>query len=386
MPAELPYESSNDLTALLRGRVEDLRQVDFKPALPTNTDSGREEFLGDVTSFANASGGHLVYGASTGAEEPAGLEREAVASAVGWMEQATVANISPRIPGLRFKGVELPNGHSLLAVRIPKTWAGPHMVVFRNANRFYSRTETGRCLLGASALRAAFALSETYREKMRTFRLERVNAILNRVLTVRLSESPKTVLHVLPMASFQAGFHVDLEAMESEQALRPVPMGARGVTHQYNFDGLITFSSMEKYAYSYVQVFRNGSLEAVESVLLDPRDGRKMIPGVQFEKEIIACGERLLALLRALKIGPPYAVMLTLLDVRDYRMFAGPMRWHTSAHQIERDHLFMDEIVVEDGAHDFSKIMRPVFNQVWNACGWSKSLNYDEAGNWREPA
>src|SRR5947209_9802219 len=98
MSAELPYETSHELNALLRGGVEDLRQAEIKPVLPLNTDAGREDFLADVASFANASGGHLLYGATSGDQHPAGLEPQAVADALRWMEQAANAGIAPMIP------------------------------------------------------------------------------------------------------------------------------------------------------------------------------------------------------------------------------------------------------------------------------------------------
>ncbi|HZV34674.1 MAG TPA: ATP-binding protein [Verrucomicrobiae bacterium] len=380
MASEMSLEvmSPADVTALLQGGLNDLRQIEFKPLLPAGTDAGREEFLSDISSFANASGGHIFYGVA------AGLEKSAVEEARAWLEQIAITGITPRIPGLRFKTLELPDHRFLLAVRVPKTWVGPHMVVFRQMNRFYSRTPAGRSLLDVGGLRSAFALSESYAEKIRAFRLERINALLNRTLTVRLSEAPKTVLHILPLVSFQAGFRVDLDPIGSGELVMPVPMAARGVISHHNFDGIINFSSKENYAYSYVQLFRTGCLEAVESVLLQPRDERKLFPGAAFEKEIIQCGNRMIELLRALQIEPPYVVMLSFLGVRDYSMFPGPMKWNPASHQVERDHLFLDEVVIADVTQEFSRALRPAFDQLWNSCGWAKSLNYDQDGNWRE--
>jgi hypothetical protein len=60
------------------------------------------------------------------------------------------------------------------------------------------------------------------------------------------------------------------------------------------------------------------------------------------------------------------------------------MRWQGQPSQVERDHLFMEEIIIQNPDQDFSKLIRPAFDRIWNACGWARSLNYDEAGNWRE--
>lgn len=385
MPAELAIESISrkELDGCLIPGSDDLRQAEFKPVLPPATDSGCEEFLGDIASFANAAGGHILYGASRGSE-PSGLEEHAMQNALAWMQTCAQSGIAPRIPGLRFQAIKLRDSRCLLAVRIPKTGTGPHMVTYRNSNRFFTRNASGRCLLDVAGLRSAFALTDSCMEKIRAFRLERMNAILNHALTVRLSDAPKAVLHILPVASFQPGFRADLGRIESGEVPLPRPMEARGVLTHHNFDGLITFSSVEKFAYSYVQVFRNGCVEATDALLLEPRGGRKNFPGAAFEKEIIQCGEGLLRFLRDLEIDPPYAVMASFLGVRGYGMFAGPMRWHEQAHPIERDQLFVEEVVLNDFEDDFARVMRPVFDQVWNACGWPRSINYDQAGNWRE--
>jgi hypothetical protein len=31
---------------------------------------------------------------------------------------------------------------------------------------------------------------------------------------------------------------------------------------------------------------------------------------------------------------------------------------------------------------DPTKVMQPIFDSIWNAAGWPRSMNYDEAGEW----
>jgi len=51
-----------DLQRLVdEGRREDV-QLEFKQALPGNSDEGKKEFLKDVTAMANSSGGDIIYG------------------------------------------------------------------------------------------------------------------------------------------------------------------------------------------------------------------------------------------------------------------------------------------------------------------------------------
>jgi len=51
-----------DLQALIDNKVLEGKTIEYKRELPTNADSGKKEFLADVTSFANTSGGDLLFG------------------------------------------------------------------------------------------------------------------------------------------------------------------------------------------------------------------------------------------------------------------------------------------------------------------------------------
>jgi predicted HTH transcriptional regulator len=54
--------SEDDLVALIRNGVSEGRTIEYKRELPGNADGDKKEFLADVSSFANTSGGHLVFG------------------------------------------------------------------------------------------------------------------------------------------------------------------------------------------------------------------------------------------------------------------------------------------------------------------------------------
>ena len=59
-----PLESveESDLQNLRKNQVAESKILDYKETLPGNSDTDKKEFLFDVSSFANAAGGDLVYG------------------------------------------------------------------------------------------------------------------------------------------------------------------------------------------------------------------------------------------------------------------------------------------------------------------------------------
>jgi hypothetical protein len=49
---------------------------------------------------------------------------------------------------------------------------------------------------------------------------------------------------------------------------------------------------------------------------------------------------------------------------------------------IDRDVLFLPEVVVESYDVKAESILKPIFDSVWNACGFPRSLHYDKNGDW----
>ena len=62
IPKRLEDIAEDDLIALIEDQVREGRTIDYKRELPRGDDKSKKEFLADVSSFANTSGGDLIYG------------------------------------------------------------------------------------------------------------------------------------------------------------------------------------------------------------------------------------------------------------------------------------------------------------------------------------
>ena len=51
-------------------------------------------------------------------------------------------------------------------------------------------------------------------------------------------------------------------------------------------------------------------------------------------------------------------------------------------YKIDRDILQLPETIVDSYDIEPKDILRPMFDLIWNACGFKRSHNFDEAGNW----
>ena len=116
--------------------------------------------------------------------------------------------------------------------------------------------------------------------------------------------------------------------------------------------------------------------------MLEPRRGGSLqIPSVAYESELIKSLNDYLSVLKILNVELPVFVFLTLLGVKGYSM--GVDRSRISAyrvHTIDRDVLLLPETVIESYEVNAKDVFRPSFDSIWNACGFPRSLNYNDNG------
>lgn len=184
----------SDLQRLIDDGVLEKKGLDYKRQFTGNSDGDKKELLYDITSFANAGGGFLIFGMQEENGIPVSIEGvapEAVDREKLRMEQLLQTGVEPRVPGITMHNVALDDGKAVLIVHVPNSWASPHMVKIGGASKFYSRNSAGKYQLDVSELRAAFLLSETIAEKISNFRTERLGKIIARELPIEMPDNPK---------------------------------------------------------------------------------------------------------------------------------------------------------------------------------------------------
>jgi hypothetical protein len=394
MSLEKPIEQlvEADLGELIENQVSERKTIEYKQALAWRPDEKRKEFLADVSSFANAGGGHLVYGMKEEGGLPVelcGLDVDDPDSIVASFDSSIRDGIKPRIPGVIVWPVPLTGGKKAIVVRIPKSFASPHMVTYANTSRFYARNSNGKYQLDVDEIRAAFLLSDRAAERIRGFRLDRVAKIDADQTPVPLVEGARLVLHVVPLGAFSVAARLDPQWLAG---LHPgeyplFPLVSHGWTNQrFNFEGLVRYTGSylsQNNITAYLQIYRNGILEGVDASLLMPYEGRRLVPSIAFEEGVLGSVRDYLLSLRRLRIDPPFALMLSLLRISGYRI-----SFERGAHQhvdvgIDRDTLLTPEQIIAGFDADLPSLMKQTFDMLWNAAGWARSLCYDQQGQRR---
>ena len=371
------------LNGLIQDAVSENDTLEYKEQLNLGTIEAKLEFLKDISSFANAKGADFILGVK---EDENHKPVEAVAlkefnfdELQRQITDICLSHLEPRLLGLQFREVPLTKGGSAMVIRIPKPWAGPHMVKLKDDNRFYVRVGNQKKVMSVPELRSAFLLPESIAQKMRSFRTERLAKISIHETPVPMLQTAYVVIHILPLASFSQAVEVDLQ-MPGKLHGQAAPIShLDGWSPGFNFDGFICQSNdRDRKCYSYLQVFRNGCIEAVDNHLLYPVTDRKQFVQAD-ETRIVEALERFLKLLCELSIDPPYFVMLSYLNVKGYFMYRDPR--FRGGELVNRDHLVFPEEMVNSSTVDCFKLLKRSFDMLWQACGHDGSPNYDAAGN-----
>ena len=374
----------SDLKQLQSNAVSEGKTIEYKKLLPTNSYADRKEFLADISSFSNASGGDLIFGILEENGSPKsidGLEIENVDEEIRKYENIIRDGIEPRII-FATRAVNVSGKKNIFIFRVNKSWMGPHRVIYEGHDKFYSRNSAGKYALDTNELKSAFNLSQTLTEQINKFKTERITQLISDNLPLPFYDGGKIVLHLIPLESFSPNYKIDLNPIINEPA-KLKSIYASGWSYRINLEGVLSYSGgRNDKSHSYIQLYRNGIIEAVEGLMLSAEREKKYIPSVAYEIELIKSLREFLNLTKELGINMPIVIFLTLIGVNGYEMAVDRMRFWGDYYKIDKDILQLPETLIESYNTEPKDILRPMFDLVWNACGFKRSYNFDEAGNW----
>lgn len=379
----------SDFKSLITNQVPEGKTLEYKSILKLDKDADKKEFLYDISSFANASGGDIVFGISEGDEKGLPVSVDGIDGNIDEqcrkIESLVRDCISPRILNLSMKPVTLESGKNLLLIRVPKSLNSPHQVTFQGVDRFYSRSNNGKYLLDVFELRNAFIQSSQITERIRKFIKTRLADIIANDTPVQLENIPKIVLHIIPLQSIEEGNN-----LVSNQDLKKdmlFPIGSGGYDFRFNMEGVLNFckSPGSKDHQAYVQLYRTGIVESVNADLLREYDGKKLIyvsRDFSVEEKIITFVANALKSLEKLEIQTPLYLFLHLVNVKGYGIGSQRLRQPLYGERgIDRDILQLQEIVIQNYPTNIPVILKDWFETIWNACGFEKCYSFDNNGN-----
>ena len=383
-----------DVDALIASARAEDRTIEYKRDLPGGGDEDRREFLRDVSAFANALGGDILYGI----EENAGLPTAAPGVSVPNFDELRLrlqntiqSNVDPRLPLVDVVHVPGFTDGFVVIIRVHQSWRGPHMVTFKGLGKFYVRGSGQRHEMDVTELRAAFVGSEALSQRIRTFRDGRLATVLSGQSSIGTFAAPTFVTHVLPVGGAFDRHDVDPRGIGSKWlALNRegmCPAIVYSPADRPNLDGLLIYSANHRERFgaspSYIQVFRNGGIEFAEALYIYKDD--KMLPPPWIEGN--AAEAQILDLVQNARnfrreIGLVGAALVSVALIRANGMKFGTERLTFQiGRTFDRDVVVLPDILMEDDA-DVHSTLRVIFDALWQAAGSKGSPNYAEDGSY----
>lgn len=238
--------------------------------------------------------------------------------------------------------------------------------------------------MDVTELRNAFLFSETIIEKIKNFRLTRIINIEQDETPISLHKEWKICLHIIPVDSFSSWLNVNLNEAALNSTEKTKPMYTSGWSSRVNLNGVLVYSRRWDDEYSsYTQIYRNGIIESVDSWILSSRNDKKYIPSGVYEKEIYYAIKRYLSFLKENNINTPILIFISLIGIKNYSMAVSQNYYFSDKYNnIDTEVINLPEFLVQNYTDEISTLLKPIFDIIWNACGFKGSDNFNNEWQW----
>lgn len=393
IPKPFDQITGDDIQALCdRGQLEG-RRLDFKDKAWLDGVDFKEKLRALAVAFANTLGGDIVIGVrekELRADAVDGLERQEAEAA-----EQTVTNvlsdgtIEPRMPGVHVQACEV-SGKYVIVVRVPQSWHAPHMIKSKSGQSYKMSKRSGTHVqwVDAGEMRQAFSSGLQIADQLESWRHERVMQVAGGNSPVPLQGRERLILHIQPYECLFGEGGRTAEKLE-KHATDFLPLGTSGANPLFNVDGLLMdFKSCDAPPHaphvSYCQVWRNGRIESVIGRDLFARfnEEHPRIPSSSVEQYIIQDSSRMIGALRSLGIEGPVSLSVSLTGCEGVPFGVNAGAHARESRAIDRDLLLLTSVSIEDRDDNLPASLRPVFDVLWNACGYPRSYNYSQDGQY----
>lgn len=376
--------TSDDIRSLVSDKISERKTLEYKAQLKVGTKDETAEFLADISSFANAAGGDIIFGISDERGEdnnPTGIPEAITPLAItnedterGRISQIIDSGIQPRIPGVDVKVIHIPESGSVIVIRVPRSWIGPHMVSYANRSRFFSRNGIqGRQQLDVQQIGAAFAQQRGLGERLRDWKTERIGRAIAGDGPLSL-QGAQILFHFVSAPALMDGEPSLPRAFDANRLLMNYKlMYMHPESYRYNADGLLISTHQTRDGgKSYLQIFRDGSLEYGDSAILQSHSFPAIASQI-VETKIMHTFANALGLLTELETPEPIYVSLTLIGMKG-RTMALPQeafRYGYTTDPFDRDTIFTPDMLVENlnEGYPYASTLRPIVDSLWQAAG-----------------
>lgn len=367
--------SESDLQGLINHAVLEGKTIEYKQELP-ETRGDRKTLAQEVSSFANTRGGDLIYGIKedTDTGDPVGfndLEISDVDEEIGRLDSIVRDGVNPRISGYDIRAIELNSDGHVVVIRVQESFRSPHRVTLGGHDKFYARSSNGKYPLDVEELRREFVLSETNAEEIREFRADRLADIRANNTPVDIPDTPAVALHLIPFRAFSSGRESNvIDEFEIKDTPESLQKKRRPHPSRYNLDGVIKYCPSDEPS-SYVQIYRNGIIETVNTLLFRPPfdDENKMFSALKLRQMLEHSLPHYIEFLEQNAVPLPVFLFVSLIGAENIEIQTPQYMYESGS--LDRDMALLPEIVIQNYSESPSEMIDQLMKDIWNSFGFA---------------
>ena len=382
------YDAASDIERLIENAVSESDRLEFKGVPYGTNDREKREFLKDFSALANTFGGHLIIGLEEdengAAKSICPFEERSPDLEIQRLENLVRDNLDPRVFGHSMREVSFGKGH-LIVIEVPRSSSAPHRVTHKGSNRFYKRNSRGVHEMSLSELKNSFLTNATLAETLHNFVEERSNEIMEKY---RSSYSEGTlILHAAALGTMAAG--QDLDVVKQKEKCRTfVPMySSHSTSLRVNLDGVLVGSSPNN-ELGYVQVYRDGKVEATMTKLVTQTDGIRKLNHPRVAHAVTKFIPEYLNRLTGLGAIGPFFVSVRLRRVGNSHLANGRFWTQEDSEKFEKEAIDLGHFITEypnETEAGLKRNLAEMIHLLWNAYGYDNCPFFDDEYNLNQP-
>lgn len=370
------------------GAPSENRFVDYKkaPAIDVGgadvKEQKRIEFLQDVTSFANAGGGWLIYGVDERDTKPIDLCGFAVGPGgvdglVQRMGDLIRHGVESTIqPTPIIQPIQVDDNRWALVIQIKPSRTSPNMVTFADSRTFHHRVNAKNEPMSAPQITDAVLRSESG--------IMQIEGFINDRFSLLIENSGNQSFWALMFIPLHRDFNaIDITSPDVCNVLKqlvPSPFDLNSGHSTHTLDGYLRFINSEMIRTYHNLVFRDGSVECVGfSGMNKRREGDYRIHlGEIANQHFPITFERVTGMFKHLMPSQSFAVSACVCLHEPMGVY--PIAEFDECHEMPAGIVKSQTAVMELGS-DPHQTMRSFHNLLWNASGHRRCPAYDFDGN-----
>ena len=164
------------------------------------------------------------------------------------------------------------------------------------------------------------------------------------------------------------------------------PIGSTGFNPRFNSDGLLRDAPGSDWnSDGFLQLFRNGVIESVDSTMMIGRGQKDGLPSIKFVNDLVKFVAGACDIFRELDVQPPVLVLVSFVGIRGAPLLVSAEDIGGSAYYacpFDKDPLLRREVHLVDLNADVRPALRVALDALWQAAGEQRCSFYATDGTW----